>query len=544
MGAILVFAASATFYVATHLPFMSVTGVKRVQQMARAAGGKIPFPSFATCWVNEPSDDKERSFRMARERECFEVTWRIENYNFYQSSIQSPSFVINSVDNISWFFEIAPKSVLKKDHISFHAQRKVGDSLGIYFKTSFFTYDGSSPLYEGDIGINSNMLFSSACYVPHSEVYAKKRGAFLPPKTLTIRCRMNKARGYFSEVGQCFARTRIQVVRTAFIGFAEDFSDLVPGKKRLAIKSFSTEEQLLNLNLSLGGDLCCKEKVRIEIIPLKKDYIKYCLCELFLLDSEGKKTECGRNEITFSEREPQKWEFPLYFTKDYLMKKNTQFLPDDTLTLKCEFAFSTGIGYEGIEDSEFGNLVPVDKNQSKFPSALEELTCLYKEGTLCDIVLQTETETFNAHKIILSARSSVFKTMFTTDMREKTTDCVIIEDLDADTVRRMLLYLYSDTLEDLDWEKAKSLYFAADKYNIAGLKHRCSGFLKSSLQPLNYCELLSLADRHQDEDLKKSVQEYIANFREEIFRSDQWMNFEKSNPELAIETFRAVYLGN
>ncbi|GBO44311.1 hypothetical protein AVEN_91566-1, partial [Araneus ventricosus] len=199
MGAILVFAASATFYVATHLPFMSVTGVKRVQQMARAAGGKIPFPSFATCWVNEPSDDKERSFRMALNRECFEVTWRIENYNFYQSSIQSPSFVINSVDNISWFFEIAPKSVLKKDHISFHAQRKVGDPFGIYFTASFFTDDGSSPLYEGDIGINSNMLFSSACYVPHSEVYAKKRGAFLPPKTLTIRCRMNKTRGYFSE---------------------------------------------------------------------------------------------------------------------------------------------------------------------------------------------------------------------------------------------------------------------------------------------------------------------------------------------------------
>ncbi|CAL1262234.1 unnamed protein product [Larinioides sclopetarius] len=482
---------------------------------------------------------------MEDNKECIEVTWRIENYNFSESSIQSPSFIINSVESTSCFLEIVPKSVLRNDHIAFLAQRKVGDSFGIHFIVSFFTDDSSTPVYKGDFGIISNLLISSACYVPHSEIYAKEKGTFLPPKTLTIHCRIFGTRDYFSGLSQCFARTRIEVMRTAFFGFAEDFSHLIPNeKKHLMIKSFSTEEQLFNLNLSLGGNLCCKEKVRFEIVPLKKDYIKYCACKLFLLDCDGKKIECGRNEITFCEREPQKWEFPLYFTKDYLMRKNSQFLPDDTLTLKCEFAFSTGIGYEGIEDSDFGNLAFVNKIQTKFPSALEELTCLYKEGVLCDIILQTETEAFKAHKIILSARSSVFKTMFTTDMREKTTDCVIIEDLDADTVRRMVLYLYSDTLEDLDWKKAQSLYFAADKYNIENLKRLCSSFLKSSLQSFNCCDFLILADRHNDEDLKKSVQEYIANSREEIFHSDQWTNLEKSNPELSVETFRAVYLGN
>ncbi|GBN22025.1 hypothetical protein AVEN_211335-1 [Araneus ventricosus] len=56
---------------------------------------------------------------------------------------------------------------------------------------------------------------------------------------------------------------------------------------------------------------------------------------------------------------------------------------------------------------------------------------------------------------VLSARSSVFKSMFTPDMREKTTDCVIIEDLEADTVRWMLVCLYSDNLDDLDWKVHK-----------------------------------------------------------------------------------------
>ncbi|GBN22031.1 Speckle-type POZ protein [Araneus ventricosus] len=484
------------------------------------------------------------------DRKCFTVTWRIENYDFcFQTEgnyFLSPSFVIDSLKDTSWKLEIYPKSS-RKQHIILYVDRVSGPNADykLDYEISFFADEGS-PFYEGYSHIDFIMSYSSACYVPHHKVYTKKSGVFLPPKTLTIRCRTYKSKESFSDAGQCFIRTRIRVERTSFIGLAEKFSTLVPDEKRnLSIKSSSTEKQLLTLNLSLAGDLCCKERVWVEIIPDKKDYIKFCKCKLFLLDSEGTKTECGRSEILFSGKKPQDWKFPLNFTKGYLMKKNTEFLSNDTLALKCEFAFSTGIEYEGIEDSEFGNLSFADKNQSrKFPSALEDITCLYKDGILCDMKLRTETETFNVHKNILSARSSVFKTMFSTDMREKSNDCVIIEDLEADTVRRMLVFLYSDKLEDLDWESAKSLYFAADKYNIVALKYGCSDILMNNLQPSESCDLLLLSDIHQDEELKKAVQRYIAEHHEEILQSDQWINLGKSNPILATETFQTLYLRN
>ncbi|KAF8771039.1 Speckle-type POZ protein-like like protein [Argiope bruennichi] len=325
----------------------------------------------------------------------------------------------------------------------------------------------------------------------------------------------------------------------------EKFSSLVSDEKRaLSIKSFSTEEQLFTLSLSLAGDLCCKERLWIEVTPNKKDDIKFCKCKLFLLDARGTKRECGRNEILFCKNVSQEWKFPLNFTKGYMMMKTNEFLSNDTLTLKCEFSFSTDIEYEAIEDSEFGD-ISVHKNQfRKIPSALEDMICLYKEGILCDLKLRTETETFNVHKTVLCARSSVFKSMFTTDMREKTTDCVTIEDLDAETVRLMLMFLYSDRLEDMNLEQAKSLYFAADKYNIVALKYKCSDFLKSNLQPPKSCDLLLLSDMHQDEELKKYVQEFIINNHEEILQTDQWMNLEKTNPELTIQIFRALYQRN
>ncbi|GIY79265.1 hypothetical protein CEXT_711741 [Caerostris extrusa] len=60
--------------------------------------------------------------------------------------------------------------------------------------------------------------------------------------------------------------------------------------------------------------------------------------------------------------------------------------------------------------------------------------------------------------------------------------CVEIPDVDADTMRRMLQYVYTDTLEELKWESASMLYAAADKYELLALKDHCSTIiLKNNL---------------------------------------------------------------
>ncbi|GFY77022.1 hypothetical protein TNIN_57851 [Trichonephila inaurata madagascariensis] len=100
----------------------------------------------------------------------------------------------------------------------------------------------------------------------------------------------------------------------------------------------------------------------------------------------------------------------------------------------------------------------------------EDFHCLYAEGILRDVKLRTTTQTFHAHKNILYVRSPVFRAMFTTDIKEKVQECVDITDLEDATVRRMLLYMYTNALEDFQWESALKLYAAADKYKIFALK--------------------------------------------------------------------------
>ncbi|GIX69141.1 hypothetical protein CEXT_143181 [Caerostris extrusa] len=71
--------------------------------------------------------------------------------------------------------------------------------------------------------------------------------------------------------------------------------------------------------------------------------------------------------------------------------------------------------------------------------------------------------------------------MLQSDMKEKAQDCIHIEDVDADTVRRLLLYKYTDACEDLQWR----------------------------VHAANACEALMIADLHQDEHLKSATSEFI-----------------------------------
>ncbi|GIY70771.1 speckle-type POZ protein-like B [Caerostris darwini] len=239
--------------------------------------------------------------------------------------------------------------------------------------------------------------------------------------------------------------------------------------------------------------------------------------------------------LSLSEREaPQ--------SKAHLMQRRTAFLTDDVLTLQCEFTFSSGIEFERVEKTEFGKSAATEREIALFPSVGEDLMSMQKDGVLCDTKLRTSAEAFPAHTVVLSARSPVFRAMFSNDMREKSNNFVDITDLEADTVRRLLLYVYSDTLEVLDWESARNLYVAADKYDINSLKYKCVLYLKQNLQVSNCCSVLEMADRHQDTDMKRTVQDFMAVLEDEFLFSDDWIELEKNIPKLATETLRSILL--
>ncbi|GIX67018.1 TD and POZ domain-containing protein 4 [Caerostris extrusa] len=175
-----------------------------------------------------------------------------------------------------------------------------------------------------------------------------------------------------------------------------------------------------------------------------------------------------------------------------------------------------------------------------YPSVLEDLMSLYIGQLLNDVELKTRTTTFPAHRAILCARSPVFRAMFQADMKETITACIEIEDMEDNTLNEFLWFLYTDGLGDLQWDVITELYYAADKYQVSRLKAMCSSVLMKNIAECNACEILHLADVHQDSVLKECVVDFIL-LHHELFKSDMWENFMATSPKLAMETMHLYF---
>ncbi|GBM11980.1 TD and POZ domain-containing protein 1 [Araneus ventricosus] len=504
---------------------------------------------------------------MSCERKCFSVKWRIEKFRSWlqkqEDILYSPEFTVETMEGTKWRLSISSECEPTLKYIALALLREVEDDgpklIDLDYELAFLANDESPLKREKFTKIFGNTTSSHELMVKKDTVLVEKMHDYLPQDNLTVSCRIWRNRSSVAKNGRCFIRSVIGLERITLDGMIENFSNLNSFSYRTVnfIKP-STGTSLVSLNFYLDRD----NRIEFERISFKRKFL--FTSKLFVIDAVGNKRECC-NKYSRLKYVPLSalgtHEFILDSTIEELAAKD--FLPNDKLTLQYEVAFCPGIELENIEyefpqnDSDLEDLnvcnseehydasnntqfadkqLDVEEEQSELMTSFKnDMTSLCKDHLFCDTLLQTGTETFPAHRSVLSARSPVFKKMFTTDMKEKAGELINIPDLSPETVRQMLLFIYTDATDDLDWENAKELYFASDKYEILTLKRRCSLFLKQNLIPFRVTEILILADRHQDDELKSAVQEYILKYNQEVFSSDEWKRFMESYCHLAAQ---------
>ncbi|GIY39911.1 speckle-type POZ protein-like B [Caerostris extrusa] len=436
-------------------------------------------------------------------RKCSTIIWIIENFRFYWQNLEecliSPIFDFENLENTKWHLSLYPRGHVWEDDIDIVVIRGMGGPklINLDFEIVFSSMTGTVYKKEclrdvcfDEDGHQHVYATTKRCKISHSN-----KNLFLRKESLVVQCRMWRTDGATLKGEQIIARTVAEIQRRSFIW---------------DIKYLTLNQSFENTSLSVT---LLGKKAVLNLSPLLK---------------EGTESV----EETFSVK---------------LTSGREKYLPNDVLSLQCDIAISTGDTTNRIE----GFITGIDDDICKqnfetyesviSPDLKADLKSMYREGTLSDTQIRTSTETFPAHTQILGARSAVFRAMFSADMKERTKECVDITDLDSETVRRMLLYMYTDTLEeDLQCQSACQLYAAADKYAVLSLKNRCSSILVSIIDHNNACDILSLTDRHQDEELKKSGSKYILQ-NDNVFRTNEWKLLMKSNSQLASETMYLQY---
>ena len=188
------------------------------------------------------------------------------------------------------------------------------------------------------------------------------------------------------------------------------------------------------------------------------------------------------------------------------------FLRGDSFTMECTI--------EVLKELPDTVTAPVEEVPVPSSNLGRHLALLLQSEAGADVTFLVSGESFAAHKSILAARSPVFMAQFFGDMREKCSQSVVIEDMEAAVFKALLHYIYTDTVAEFD-EKgeemtmlAQHLLAAADRYGLDRLKLICEGKLSDGINVDTAATSLALAELHNCPRLKAKCVQFIIRNRE------------------------------
>mmetsp|Transcript_23235 Transcript_23235/g.75132 ORF Transcript_23235/g.75132 Transcript_23235/m.75132 type:complete len:271 (+) Transcript_23235:246-1058(+) len=130
---------------------------------------------------------------------------------------------------------------------------------------------------------------------------------------------------------------------------------------------------------------------------------------------------------------------------------------------------------------------------------------MFEEASLADVEVVCKVGAgcgFRAHRLILAARSPVFKAMFTTSMREKRLGKVEIDDVSPEAIKCMLDFVYKDECPNLSEENILDVLKIANKYDMPRLRNISLEFMAQNSRSDNSVEFLAACDRYNLTEFK------------------------------------------
>ncbi|KAJ3700986.1 hypothetical protein LUZ61_004691 [Rhynchospora tenuis] len=124
-----------------------------------------------------------------------------------------------------------------------------------------------------------------------------------------------------------------------------------------------------------------------------------------------------------------------------------------------------------FRDAPFHSAGPTNLHQQR--------ASLFERGDGTDVSFKVRGATFDAHQRVLAARSPVFRAELFGPMngKIKVSEGIEIEDMEPSIFESMLHFIYSDSVPELDDDKATTLTLA-EQHNFSELKAVCMEFLK------------------------------------------------------------------
>ena len=155
------------------------------------------------------------------------------------------------------------------------------------------------------------------------------------------------------------------------------------------------------------------------------------------------------------------------------------------------------------------------------------------------LFVDKDKEVIKANKLLLTARSPVFRAMFQAGMKEQETNQVQVPDISPRVCREMLTYMLTDEVPNIN-DMAEDLWHAANKYELTNLQAQCENAIVKQLTTENAAHFLLFAEQYCGAgELRDCIMSFITKDNEvcaEVVKSDAWKKVE-CQPDLRYEVF-------
>ncbi|GFU06328.1 speckle-type POZ protein B [Nephila pilipes] len=276
---------------------------------------------------------------------AYTYIWAIENCPILLAPeiIKSPVFQVDFLQNTKWHIAIEG---IEEQIIRFFIVREKdqgSDSIELVFEISFLSFEGlpfETRSYQFKIAQCDSLEYERSM----DYIFRIKRTEYLANDTLTLRCRMWRPKTHVSGISLCYARTRLGLEKRTFFWGIRDFSHLQKEKKEFyLVKSFEGTQSLsLALFVKKVNDVEC---VFIKVCTNDATNLLRFNCEISVINGRGKKF--FRRKYTDLLTSTNNI-FRLLQKKD-IMDRKTKLLPNDVLTVRCEFQIGSGVIWSKIE---------------------------------------------------------------------------------------------------------------------------------------------------------------------------------------------------
>ena len=142
---------------------------------------------------------------------------------------------------------------------------------------------------------------------------------------------------------------------------------------------------------------------------------------------------------------------------------------------------------------------PPIKPESRFQKYEE----YFVSGKFSDFTIKVRNKEYKVHKMVLSAQSSKFDSMFNEDDGDSLKFLEKIKIMSEDAFEDFLRYFYFGTIRSED--NAMELFGLAAEFDVTTLKFECEEIILRDLNELNSLEVLNFAHLHGSEVLKKAA---------------------------------------